>query len=125
MSAELLLYSGALIVVAWGVAHILPTRAVVAMFGNLSPDNRKLLTMEWVGEGLALVFIGALVGVVTLAQGPGNTAAHTVYIGSSLMLVVMAGWTQLTGARTRLIPVKLCPVVLSFAAILIIIATAL
>jgi hypothetical protein len=33
-----------------GVAHIMPTGHDVAGFGNLSKDNRLILTMDWVTE---------------------------------------------------------------------------
>ena len=54
-----LLYLGATILIVWGIAHIIPTRNVVAGFGPLSEDNRINITMEWVAEGLALAFVGA------------------------------------------------------------------
>jgi hypothetical protein len=56
-----LIYLGAAILFVWGVAHIIPTRNVVAGFGPLSEDNRINITMEWVAEGLALAFVGGLV----------------------------------------------------------------
>jgi hypothetical protein len=56
-----LIYLGAAILFVWGVAHILPTRNVVAGFGPLSEDNRINITMKWVAEGLALAFVGGLV----------------------------------------------------------------
>lgn len=51
---------GSAVVVVWGIAHIIPTRTVVAGFGELTADNRRIITMEWVAEGLALIFIGVL-----------------------------------------------------------------
>ena len=68
MLNTILLYLGAAILVLWGVAHIIPTRNVVAGFGALSEDNRINITMEWVAEGLALAFVGALVALVTLGR---------------------------------------------------------
>ncbi len=65
--------------------------------------------MEWIMEGLALVFIGALVIVVTLLAGIEKTASALVYRSAALMLGVMAGVSLFTGARTSIIPMKLCP----------------
>ena len=39
------------IVFVWGVSHIIPTKQVVAGFGDIGRDNRRIITMEWVAEG--------------------------------------------------------------------------
>ena len=66
---EALAYLPAGVTAAWGVAHIMPTGRVVAGFGNLSTDNRLILTMDWVAEGFRLVLLGVLVAVVTMRGG--------------------------------------------------------
>ena len=43
---EALAYLAAGVTAAWGVAHIMPTGRVVAGFGNLSKDNRLILTIS-------------------------------------------------------------------------------
>ena len=68
MGLVLMLVGGAVCIV-WGGAHLVPTRKVVAGFGELSTDNRRLLAMEWIAEGLTLCFVGAFVVV-------GNRGAH-------------------------------------------------
>lgn len=65
MTSEVFVYAGSVIIILWGIAHIIPTRQVVAGFGAISGDNRKIITMEWVVEGLALLFIGFLIIMVT------------------------------------------------------------
>ena len=115
MTSTVLLAVGSAIPILWGIAHIIPTRAVVAGFGELSPDNRRILTMEWVAEGLALVFLGVLPGLLLLTgatSGPGLLVIRAV----AVMLLVMALWTRMTGARTPSVPMKLCPVVKVVAA---------
>lgn len=49
----------------WGIAHLMPTTSVVRAFGELSPDNEHIITMEWILEGVALILIGVLVATVT------------------------------------------------------------
>jgi hypothetical protein len=116
MISTAFLAAGSLIPVIWGLAHIIPTRAVVSGFGPISLDNQRILTMEWVAEGITLVFLGVLSSTVLLALGPSDGAARLVLRASAAMLLVMAAWTALTGARTSLSPIKLCPVVKSLAA---------
>ncbi len=81
--------------------------------------------MEWVAEGLTLCFIGALVLYVTLVAGPVNPVSVIVYRASAIMLLVMAVWTGVTGARTSVIPIKICPIVKTAVAILYIWASIL
>ncbi len=111
MNEVVLLYIGAIIIFAWGAAHIAPVRGVVRGFGDLTTDNRRIITMTWVAEGIALCFVGALVFVTTFVCRADLTCARVVYISSIVMLVVSAAWTALTGARTRIVPMRICPVI--------------
>ncbi len=119
MSSLILLYTGSIVIMVWGVAHIIPTKGVVAGFGKLSRDNSRIITMEWIAEGLTLVFIGALTLAVTILAGRDDPGAIVVYRACALMLVVMAGLTLATGARTKIIPIKVCPFVKTAVAILL------
>lgn len=106
----IILYVGSIVIILWGIAHIvIPTRGIVQGFGPISIDNKRILTMEWIMEGLALIFIGALVILVTLFAGVENSASTLVYRSSGVMLGAMAGVSLFTGARTSIIPMKLCP----------------
>jgi hypothetical protein len=116
---EILLYAGAAIVAIWGVAHLFPTKAVVRGFGDISQDNRQLIRMEWMAEGIALIFIGAVVFLATAAGGPGDAVARIIYFASATASLAIAVLALFTGARTRIVPVKLCPVVMSVTAALI------
>jgi hypothetical protein len=100
MSSSLLLYLGAVILSGWGVAHIIPTRNVVAGFGALSEDNRINITMEWVAEGLTLAFAGILTALVTVVAGPADSVARIVLWA----IVVLA--------------IRVCPLVMAIAAVL-------
>ena len=41
---EILLYVAAALTAIWGIAHPFATRGVVAGFGQLTPDNRRIIT---------------------------------------------------------------------------------
>ena len=118
---DILLYIGSAIIFIWGIAHIIPTKSVVKGFGEISDDNTKIITMEWVAEGITLCFIGLLVLLITAIVGSQNPVSALVYRISAGMLVVMAIWTSLTGARTSVVPIKICPIVKTAVAILFII----
>lgn len=125
MRAELLLYAGSTLIFMWGVAHVVPTKMVVAGFEPLSRDNRLVLTMEWVAEGLALMFIGGLCALVTVVVGPRGAGARTVYWACAAMLLALAAWTALMGGRTRVVQFKICPIVKSVVAGLLIVGSIL
>lgn len=110
-------------VVVWGVAHIAPTKSVVRGFGAITEDNRRIITMEWVAEGLTLCFIGVIVLAVTFLDSSENPVSAIVIRLSAVMLVIMAVLTQLTGARTSVLAIKLCPVVKTVVAVTFIIGT--
>lgn len=125
MKSKILLYVGSIVIILWGVSHIVPTKSVVAGFGSITDENQLIITMEWVAEGLTLCFIGILVLYVTLRAGSVNPVSVIVYRASALMLLVMAVWTGLTGARTSIIPIKICPIVKTVVAILFILGSSL
>ena len=118
MTSDIMLYVGSIVITAWGVAHILPTKSVVTSFGQISEDNKLIITMEWIAEGLTLSFIGLLVLFISIFVGSQNPGSLIVYRLSAVMLVIMAGLTLLTGARTSIVPIKICPLVKATVAIL-------
>jgi hypothetical protein len=122
---EALIYIGAGIIILWGIAHLVPTKAIVHGFGAISGDNKKILTMEVVAEGLTLIFLGVLPILVTALGDPQSATGHIVYIATAVMLLAMALVTQLTGARTPTIWYKICPAVKTLAAILYILEAVL
>ena len=118
MINEILLYIGSGFIFIWGIAHLIPTNAIVRGFGDISEDNKKILAMESIAEGITLCFLGVLVLLVTLVGGVDDITSKMVIWTTSAMLLIMAVLTLLTGARTSLIPYKICPVVKTLVAIL-------
>lgn len=118
MTNQILLYLGSALTVIWGVAHLFPTRSVVSGFGEISTDNKQIITMEWIVEGVALIFIGVLVSVVTLI-GYETDVARAVFISSSAALVVLALVSLFTGYRVDYLPFKLCPFIFGASAVLV------
>jgi len=64
-----------------------------------------------VAEGLTLCFIGLLLMILYPDVRKGERVARKVGIFLALVLFVFAGWTALTGARTSIVPIKICPFV--------------
>jgi len=118
-----LLYVGSLVIFLWGVGHLIPTRNVVADFGELSADNTKIITMEWLIEGITLCFLGVLVAATAWIHGPDDLATDLVARLTAAMLLVLATVSAFTGARTSVLPMKLCPFVKSGVALTFFVST--
>ena len=120
MINQVLLYIGAAITFLWGVSHLLPTKNVVKGFGDISTDNKNIITMEWINEGAALIFTGIIVTGVTVLGEQNNVTAF-VYVSSSVFLIVLAVISLFTGFKVNFLPFKLCPVLFTLSAALILI----
>ena len=120
MPDQLLLYIGASITFIWGVAHLFPTTSVVKGFGDITTDNKNIITMEWIVEGVALIFIGIIVAGVTFINADGNVSEF-IYIASAVMLIVLAVVSLFTGFKVNFLPFKLCPFLFTLSAVLIIV----
>ena len=118
-----LLYVGSVVIFLWGVGHIVPTRNVVADFGDITSDNKKIITMEWLIEGLTLCFLGVLVALSASILGQSSSATQLVARAVAVMLLLLATVSGFTGARTAVLPMKLCPVVKTAVAVAFLVAT--
>ena len=114
----MLLYVGGLLPVIWGIAHLFPTRNVVRDFGDITTDNKRIITMEWVNEGATLVFIGVLVVVVTLVDYEADVATAT-YLLSFSMLNALSVISLFTGFRVHFLPFRLCPFIFTGSSLLV------
>jgi hypothetical protein len=109
--------SGALTII-WGIAHLFPTKNVVKNFGDISTDNKRIITMEWIIEGISLVFIGVLTILIAITDSPSNLSRY-IYMTIIVMLVTLSIVSFFTGFRVKFLPYKICPVIFLTSAILI------
>ena len=90
--SSVLAYVAAGIVTLWGVAHVLPTGRVVRGYSDTSPDNRLVITQEWIAEAMAMWFIASVVLLATALGGsdPHQTLTDWIYRASATMLLALA-----------------------------------
>jgi hypothetical protein len=112
------LFTASGITALWGIAHLFATREVLGGFGDVSLDNRRIITMEWIVEGVALLTIAAFVATVT-AIDPTLGVSRSVYVVSIASLIVLAVVSLFTGFKIAFIPFRLCPVIFVVSATLI------
>ena len=118
MAAQIPLHIGAALTIVWGIAHLFPTKSVVRGFGDIGIDNKRIITMEWITEEVYLMFIGVLVGAVTIIDST-HQVSTAVYIISTIGLLVLALVSLFTGFRISFLPFRLCQFIFSFSAALI------
>jgi hypothetical protein len=120
---EVLAYVAAGMVGLWGVAHAVPTRQVLAGFDPITLDNRRVLLQEWLAEAVTMWGLAATVIAATVVGGAGSAVTIAVYRVVAGLLVALAVLTGLTGARTPVVWFKLCPVLLTASAALLVLAS--
>jgi hypothetical protein len=118
MVNQIFAYIGAGLTTLWGVTHLFPTKNVVADFGDISEDNRNIIKMEWIVEGVALIFIGVLVATVT-AVDASSPVTISVYWLSIIGLNILSLVSLFTGFKVKFLPFKLCPVIFTGSSIFI------
>ena len=121
----LFLIIGSISLIAWGTAHLFHTKAVVKGFGNISEDNKEILMMEWMTEGFSLIFTGILVLLVSLFSDPASISSRIVYFTSSGFLISLAVLSLFTAFKVNFLPYKICPLIFSLSAILILMGSLL
>jgi hypothetical protein len=119
-----LLYLGAAVTALWGIAHLFPTASVVKGFGEISADNRNIITMEWINEGATLIFIGSLVAAVTFVD-PLSAVSQVVFLVAVIGLIALSVISLFAGFKVNFIPFKLCPVIFIASAVLILVGVLL
>ncbi len=120
MFRNILVYAGGFLNIFWGIAHLIPTNSIVKNFGEITTDNKLIIRMEWINEGITLIFIGLLVNIVTLFTKVRTKAVKMVYLLSFLMLIAMAILSLFTGFKINFIPFKLCPFIFTLSGLLIV-----
>lgn len=115
---ESMLYTASAITALWGIAHLFATPGVVKGFGALSSDNRRIITMEWIIEGVALASTATFVAVATAIR-PESPLASAVYMVAIATLLILAAVSLFTGFRIAFLPFRLCPFIFTTSAILI------
>ena len=119
MLRKSLIVLGGILTAAWGVAHLFPTASIIKSFGAITPDNMKIIAMEWITEGMALIFLGMLAVVVAIVENKGIVVAKTVYTLIFIMLIAMSVLSFFTGFKINFLPYKLCPVIFTGSGLLI------
>ena len=123
--ATILVYIAAVLVFGWGIAHAVPTRQVLVAFEPVTVDNHRVIVQEWLAEAFTMWGIAAVLVVATAVGGAQADSSVWIDRVAAVLLEALAVLTALTGARTSVIWFKICSVVLTGSAILLIVASLL
>ena len=115
---QVVLYIASALTGLWGVAHLFATKGVVAGFGDITTDNRRIITMEWIVEGVALISTATFVAAATAIQ-PEAAVSSAVYAVAIATLIALAVVSLFTGFKVAFLPFRLCPFIFGASAALI------
>ena len=79
-------------------------------------DNRLIITMEWIVEGIALISTAAFVAAATAIQ-PEAPVASAVCAVAAGMLALLSVVSLLTGFKVAFLPFRLCPFTFGISAV--------
>jgi len=116
---KFLVCMGGLLTIIWGIAHLIPTEKVIKGFGNITADNIRIIRMEWINEGLTLIFMGLLTIICTILNNSENRVIKAVYVLTFSMLLAMSVLSLNTGFKINFLPFKLCPLIFTVSGLLI------
>ncbi len=119
MNGLIFIYAASILLFIWGISHLIPTQSIVKSFGDIATDNKRKITMEWIIEGLTLIFLGILIALVTYMDHA-SPISKIVYRSAFIMLNVLSIVSLVTGFRNTFIAFKLCPFIFTGSSILII-----
>jgi len=118
MKNKVLLWIGSLMPIGWGIAHLFPTATIVKAFGSISQDNMRIITMEWIAEAVALMFMGFVVLVATIVDRKSPVATAVCWV-SVVGLNVLSVVSLFTGFHIHYLPFRLCPPIFTGSSIII------
>ncbi len=116
---QIVLYIASALTGFWGIAHLFATKGVVAGFGDITTDNKHIITMEWIVEGVALISTATFIAVVTAIQ-PEAVISRAVYAVAIGTLIVLAVVSLFTGFKVAFLPFRLCPLIFGVSAAMIV-----
>ncbi|MDD4904345.1 MAG: hypothetical protein PHX77_07595 [Candidatus Bipolaricaulis sp.] len=100
---------GVVVLLLWGIVHMLRARSIVRGFGEISADNRRIVVGMALFEAVGLVFVAASVGLITYYGAFGDTL-ETILVNATVGFLYanafLGAWTK---ARTKSVPMRLCP----------------
>ena len=118
MKNKVLLIIGSLLPVIWGVVHLFPTAAIVKGFGSISQDNVRIITMEWIAEAVALMFMGFVVLLATIVDRKSSVSTAVCWV-SVVGLNVLSVVSLFTGFQIQFLPFRLCPPIFTGSSVII------
>ena len=86
--------------------QLFPTRSIVSGFGTSRTENRRVITKEWIFEGVTLIFAGMLTAAVARVRHDSSTTATAAY---AALLIVTTVISLRTAGRNTFIAYRSTP----------------
>lgn len=90
---------------------------MLKVIGEIAGDNNKIVTMEWIVEGVSIILIGFLVITVTYIAGAEKVGSRIVFLSSGVMLLILTLWSLSKISMKSTKSMKACLVIKSIVAL--------
>lgn len=114
---------GSVVLIVWGIAHIVPVCSILRGFGEISKENRRVVSSTWIAEGLTLIFVGAIMGLTSYYGNIFADFENLLTQACAGFLLGIALLDVFTKSRNPVLPMKLCPIIVGGAGVLYLVAT--
>lgn len=117
---DIMLLISAGIIIVWGAVYVFLIWKEMRLFEGISDFARRVLLLQWVNQGIVMVFMGIVIFLCVSIGGTENVLVHVICWAIALFLFIFAV-TGLT-TRMRLVALRLSPLFCGVSAVLIVLA---
>ena len=114
---------GSLVLIVWGIAHIVPVRSILRGFGGISAENRRVVSSTWIAEGLTLIFVGTIMGLTSYYGNIFADFENLLTLSCAGFLFGLAVLDAFTKARNPSLPMRICPFIVGGVGVAFLVAT--
>ena len=114
---------GSVVLIVWGIAHIVPVCSILRGFGEISKENRRVVSSTWIAEGITVIFVGAIMGLTSYYGNIFADFENLLTQACAGFLLGIALLDVFTKSRNPVLPMKLCPIIVGGAGVLYLVAT--
>jgi len=86
---EVFIYIGSGLSILLGIVHLASTKPALRDIKSLSPDNFRMIAMQWIGVGYMLLFLGAVPLALVRFGAFVGTCANVVGISALALATVL------------------------------------
>lgn len=108
---EVLLYIGSGLLTLLGIIHFASTKPALTDFDRLSKDDFRIALMQWLGTGVALVYVGVVTILVVTYGDPAGTSTRIALVSGVAFAFTFSVLSLLIYSKPKTMPAPVIPFV--------------